>query len=78
MMDSCEYRGAKEVWCLWSMIQREGTCSLVRGRFPHNVNLANEDSTSHGHGDGNDREVDPCKLDTSNADMLPPQNITPQ
>lgn len=78
MMDSCEYRGAKEVSCLCSIILREGTFSLVRGRFPHNVNLADENSTSHGHGDGDDREVDPCKLDTPNADMLPPQNITPQ
>lgn len=78
MMDSCEYRDAKEVLCQCSLNLRDGKFSLVRGRFPHNVNLADEDTTSHGHGNGDDGEVDPCELDTPNADMLPPQNITPQ
>ena len=61
-----------------SLVVQEEICSLIRGRFPHNVNLDDEDSTSHSHGDGDDREVDPCEFDTPNADMLPPQNITPQ
>lgn len=57
--------------------QRAQSC-VIRCLFPDNVNLPDKDGTSNGHGDSDDREIDSCELDAANANMLSPQNITPQ
>ena len=42
------------------------------------VHLAEEDTTTHHHRDGNDGQVDPGKLHAANLDMFPGQYVSPK
>lgn len=65
---SLQKRGAKT--CL--------SLCVVRRLVSNNVHLANEDSTANGHGDCDDGEVNPCKIESLNVDVFSREDIPPQ
>jgi len=52
--------------------------NVIRSLTPNNVDLPNEHRQSNHHRDGNNRQIDTRKLQSTNTNMLPRQNIAPQ
>lgn len=50
---------------------------IVRCIFSRDINLANKDSASNDHRNGDDREIDPGKINTLDTNKLSVQDITP-
>lgn len=51
---------------------------LVRGVVSDNVHLSDEDSKANSHGDGNDWKIDARKVETTDPDMFPSEDVSPE
>lgn len=47
-------------------------------RVPRDVDLSNKDRGTNGHGYGDNRRIEACKIPSSNVDTLFAQNIPPK
>jgi len=51
---------------------------IIWRRISHDINLSNQHCQTDYHCDSNDRQINTCKLQTPNTDVLAPKDISPE